>query len=231
MLANAQYYYGNPYMTPEAMQNAYEYGRRLAQEQQAQNQYAYNFGKGMACVDQGKADLGDGNYEDALAKFEQAYEYNYMPGYFWAGLCYELGIGTEVDCVWAYALYGQGAQKNDASCKAAINRIDNYGYYGEADRETLLTAAQNARQSQSNSSGYTGGGYYNGGNSGNNGSNSTYSTCRICGGTGVCTSCHGTGGEWRDTGYYTGSNSKSWISCPSCNGSKRCFNCHGTGKQ
>ncbi len=72
--------------------------------------------------------------------------------------------------------------------------------------------------------------YYNN-NSNSNNSSSTYTTCRICGGTGVCTSCHGTGGEWRDTGYYTGSGSKSWIECPSCRGNKKCFNCHGTGRQ
>lgn len=49
-------------------------------------------------------------------------------------------------------------------------------------------------------------------------SSSTYSTCPICHGSWVCTSCGGRGGEWRDTGYYTGSGSKSWIDCPSCNG-------------
>ena len=61
-------------------------------------------------------------------------------------------------------------------------------------------------------------------------SSSTYSTCPICHGSGVCTSCGGRGGEWRDTGYYTGSGSKSWIDCPSCNGKKTCFNCFGTGR-
>lgn len=61
-------------------------------------------------------------------------------------------------------------------------------------------------------------------------SGSTYRTCPSCGGSGTCSSCHGSGGEWRDTGYYTGSGSKSWISCPSCSGSKRCFNCHGSGR-
>ena len=72
---------------------------------------------------------------------------------------------------------------------------------------------------------------YNSYNSSSSGSSSAYTTCRICGGSGVCTSCHGTGGEWRDTGYYTGSDVKSWIDCPSCRGNKRCFNCHGTGRQ
>lgn len=61
-------------------------------------------------------------------------------------------------------------------------------------------------------------------------SGSAHSTCRTCGGSGVCTSCHGKGGEWRDTGYYTGSGAKSWIECPSCRGNKRCYMCHGTGR-
>lgn len=61
-------------------------------------------------------------------------------------------------------------------------------------------------------------------------SGSVYTTCNSCGGSGVCRSCNGRGGEWRDTGYYTGSNNKSWINCPSCGGSGRCYMCHGRGK-
>ena len=72
---------------------------------------------------------------------------------------------------------------------------------------------------------------YNSNSSSSSSSSSTRSTCRICGGSGVCTSCNGSGGHWEDTGYYTGSGSKSWINCPSCNGSKKCFNCYGTGHQ
>ena len=86
--------------------------------------------------------------------------------------------------------------------------------------------------------GYTGGGYYSPGTSSSSSSSSSssrsssaYTTCRICHGSGVCTSCGGTGGSWKDTGYYTGSNTKSWINCGSCHGNKRCFNCHGTGRQ
>ena len=74
------------------------------------------------------------------------------------------------------------------------------------------------------------GGSYGSSSGDRSSSSSTYTQCRTCGGSGVCTSCHGSGGEWRDTGYYTGSGSKSWINCPSCNGNKRCFNCHGTGR-
>ena len=83
----------------------------------------------------------------------------------------------------------------------------------------------------SGSSGSFGGTFTIPDNSGSSSSSgSTYRTCPSCGGSGTCSSCHGSGGEWRDTGYYTGSGSRSWISCPSCSGSKRCFNCHGSGR-
>ena len=72
---------------------------------------------------------------------------------------------------------------------------------------------------------------YGSGSTYSSGSGSVNTTCRICGGSGTCTSCGGQGGSWADTGYYTGSNSKSWIDCSSCRGSKRCFNCHGSGRQ
>lgn len=88
-------------------------------------------------------------------------------------------------------------------------------------------------------SSYGGGGYNSPGSTSSHSSSSSsssrrssaYTTCRICHGSGVCTSCGGTGGSWKDTGYYTGSNTKSWINCGSCHGNKRCFNCHGTGRQ
>ena len=59
---------------------------------------------------------------------------------------------------------------------------------------------------------------------------SVYTTCRSCNGTGICAGCNGRRGDWRDTGYYTGSNTKTWINCGSCNGTGRCPICHGTGR-
>lgn len=69
----------------------------------------------------------------------------------------------------------------------------------------------------------------NGSSNSNNGT--TNNKCRICGGTGICTSCGGTGGHLENTGYYTGNNIQSWINCGSCRGNKKCFNCYGTGRQ
>lgn len=83
-------------------------------------------------------------------------------------------------------------------------------------------AAARSRLNAKTFSGSGGGGSYGSSRSGG---------CSYCGGTGKCSSCSGNGGQWMDSGYYTGSGSKSWISCGSCRGSKRCFNCYGTGKQ
>lgn len=60
---------------------------------------------------------------------------------------------------------------------------------------------------------------------GSSGSGSIYTTCRICNGSGRCTSCNG-----RGTSLYTYGGSDHTV-CSSCHGNGRCFNCHGTGRQ
>jgi hypothetical protein len=87
------------------------------------------------------------------------------------------------------------------------------------------------RQSHGSAGIYGGNGSSSSSSSGGNYNNSTTDNrCKTCGGSGVCSSCHGRGGSWQYTGYYVGDDSKSWISCPSCNGSGRCFMCHGSGR-
>lgn len=67
--------------------------------------------------------------------------------------------------------------------------------------------------------------------SGGGSSSSTSSrSCSSCGGTGVCKRCHGKCGDYKDTGYYTGSPSKSWINCGGCNGNGKCSICRGMGR-
>lgn len=65
--------------------------------------------------------------------------------------------------------------------------------------------------------------------SGSNNSNSSQSICRSCGGTGICTACHGAGGYWVSTGTYTGSNNRKWEKCGVCHGTGRCGVCYGKG--
>ena len=79
---------------------------------------------------------------------------------------------------------------------------------------------------------YTGG--FNGGNPGSagnphieyqeRGSQHTTTVCKYCGGSGLCSKCHGSGAI---KNMYSGD----YMTCPSCSGNGRCFNCHGSGKQ
>lgn len=82
-----------------------------------------------------------------------------------------------------------------------------------------------------NGSGTLGGSRYSSGSShGESSGSSSSSNCSYCSGSGVCSRCHGKGGEYKDTGYYIGERSLSWISCSSCNGNGRCSICRGKGK-
>lgn len=111
------------------------------------------------------------------------------------------------------------------------SQVHIYRVSQEKYKETVRAQEESLRKAQAK---YGSGNYGNGGSASSNGGssinnsssgNSLYTTCRICNGSGRCTSCRGTG-----TGMYTyGGTSHS--SCSSCNGSGRCFNCHGTGRQ
>ena len=193
----------------------------------AQNN-AYNMGYGWGRYDRGVSALCEGDFSEAFDYFEEGANYHPMC-YEGIGICYELGFGVEVDYDEAWDAYTTGANAGVQACKLHLKRINRDGYWPKSYRKTFLANLRNAQGNSSvtvpNVGGY-GGGYDN-----SSGSNSVYTTCRICGGSGVCKSCGGRGGEWRDTGYYTGSNVQSWIACPSCRGNKQCFNCHGTGRQ
>ncbi len=176
-----------------------------------------------------------GNYSKALDLLEKATnDCNYGPAFAILGQCYELGIGVERDLEIADEYYEYGAYNlDDLECQRNIRRIEKYGHWSASYRATYLKKLKNSVKVNTIPSDGGYGGYVGGStiNNNNSSSSSSSSTCRICGGSGTCTSCHGQGGSWQDTGYYTGSGNKSWINCPSCNGSKRCFNCHGTGRQ
>lgn len=87
-------------------------------------------------------------------------------------------------------------------------------------------------QQGNNSGSYHGQRNYGGNSNNSDGSSHSdvYTKCTYCSGSGVCSRCRGSKGEWTNTGYYTGSDSKTWIDCSSCNGSGRCSICYGRGK-
>ena len=138
-------------------------------------------------------------------------------------------FGSYVQCIYCKGLgtwscrtcSGTGKVKREAAKKSTRNSTNNSNNYNNYNNYNSYNSYNNYNSSNN----------YNSNSSSSSSSSSTRSTCRICGGSGVCTSCNGSGGHWEDTGYYTGSGSKSWINCPSCNGSKKCFNCYGTGHQ
>lgn len=179
--------------------------------------------------------LANGEYEEAFdiyqfitKKFDDGLSYLYC------GIMSELGIGTIKDYDGAEMFYEDGADFGESqACKESLERIQRKQYLTEKDKRNFLDynkkiylMGHSSTNSVSSDMGIGSGVFSGTGSS----SGSTYRTCPSCGGSGTCSSCHGSGGEWRDTGYYTGSGAKSWISCPSCSGSKRCFNCHGSGK-
>lgn len=140
-------------------------------------------------------------------------QYSYYPfysvNYVWVGCTICAGQG-QIKCL---ACNGSGSiivyNNNNRNSNNSYNNYNNYNNYDNYNNYN------NYNNNSSNSS---------------SSSSSTYTTCSTCGGSGVCTSCHGTGGSWKDTGYYIGEDIKSWINCPSCNGNKRCFMCHGRGR-
>lgn len=193
------------------------------------NNQSYNWGYGMALVQKGEIAIVNGNYEEAVAKFEEAYELNYYPAAANLGLCYELGIGVDRDEYYADLYYEDGAEHGNADCRRAINRINNQGHYTEAQRATLLRNLTAYYQARFPSAGYVPAGGYNSGTSGSGNSLSSGRTCISCNGTGRCTTCNGQGWYYHETGYYIGNSHQTRTTCPVCNGTGRCGTCRGQG--
>lgn len=197
-------------------------------------QNAANLGAGAGLYTSGVLHLINHEYDDAVNAFMEGLELH-PDNFEGLGLCFELGFGGKADRELALECYKDGAKKGSSKCRVQLERVKRFGFWPatETYRKKLIRGLEYSYGVGGASSGS--GGIYGGGGIPNNpgggsSSGSTYRTCPSCSGTGTCSSCHGSGGEWRDTGYYTGSSTKSWISCPSCRGSKRCFNCHGSGR-
>lgn len=207
----------------------YRMGQQMAKkmEQQRWNN-AYN------TLEDGLSSLRQKAYNSALKYLKRSAELGNGQAMAYVGNMYELGLGVEANTQTAKLWYNKGSNKNNNLSLSNLNRIKKYGFWRAtvSNRQNYIQnlndiwnlAGAISQQTINNMDWGTS-------SSSGRSNSSTYTTCRVCGGTKKCTSCHGKGGEWRNTGYYTGSGNNSWINCPSCKGSRRCFNCNGTGKQ
>lgn len=209
LTVKAQYY--NPYQQQQMNQQAYEWGRQMAEQMQQQNKQAYNSGRAMALYQQGQLAIYNGDYDDALDKFGECTFYNYAPAYEAMGIMYELGIGIPRDTDFAWECYKDGASKGNLACKQAIQRINNNGFYSSSKKNQWLKSFRTSYAVRNSGSGN----YYV--PSQNNGNVDVDHSCRACNNTGVCNGCHGTGISYGTT------------RCNMCHGSGKCMNCGGKG--
>jgi Sel1 repeat. len=190
---------------------------------------AYNMGRGVRMYTDGMLHIMKGEDDEAFESFLNGTNYT-ADNFSGLGICYELGFGTRVDTDKAWKLYCEGANRGSNECKLAIKRIRNDGFLpGTSEsRNTfrnMIRMQQNALNNIYGNGTYNGGGYNN-----NNSGSSVYTRCTSCNGTGICSGCGGSRGKWADTGYYAGTNTRSWINCGSCRGSGKCSICYGRGK-
>lgn len=191
---------------------------------------AYNAGRALGLVTNGKLALVQGNYTTAKQAFYQAMdECEDGLATFFYGVCLELGMGIEANPNAALAYYKSGNSRGEPNCKAALERIHTSGFWEATDEtrhnfcrnlKTLMEMEAVAVQMNNN--------FFN--------TTSTLSrlstsgrTCRGCNGTGHCSMCNDKGGYWNDAGYYVGKDIKTRTSCSSCNGTGQCKVCHGKG--
>ncbi len=214
---SAQYY--NPYAS---YQQAYEYGRRMAEQMQQQEDDNLRrnptlmAGKMIQLLAFGTDDEKAYEYAEYLAE-----EKDLVAGWFWLGVLNETGIGTSYSPSYAKTCYQNGAKKrNGQSCKQRLTEISNGN---ELDENTVRKYCQNiVVMGSSVTLPDFGGGI-------NSPLNIQSSTCSSCNGTGECKTCHGQGWYYHETGYYTGRSGKSRTDCPVCHGTGRCGTCHGKG--
>lgn len=229
----AQFYY-NPYQQQQMNQQAYEMGARIMKQQME----AYNNNPANAIAITGGALQTIGTayiynntqqlYNKAFGQLEHvADDFGFANAAYWLGVFSECELVGWVDVSDAKSYYEDAAEKGHAAAKKRLNQLNKGAEPYELDevltslRQMLVATTMPSSFMSGSSSSMTG----------SSSSSSAYTTCRICGGTGICTTCGGKKGQWMDTGYYTGSGNQSWIECASCHGTTRCFNCHGTGRQ
>lgn len=188
LCCNAQYYY-NPYQQQYNQNSAYEWGRKLAEEQKAQ-QEAIDARSVNGCFNRiGKA-IARRNFDEAEEWAEKMLDVRKSYGYYFLGLVNELqGYGN-----YAKSYYQKGAKINNKACKNELERIAKYGYATDSQIDNVVNyfvqleavsynmAAQISTNIWGNSSS-TSSSYYE--TSPNRSRATQKANCSICHGTGI----------------------------------------------
>lgn len=95
---------------------------------QYQNQKAYQYGKSLGICSRGQIELVHGNYSQAFASFSEAMELQNIEAIFFLGVCYELGMGVEVNHELANDCYSLASKYGNMDATQAIARINQNGY-------------------------------------------------------------------------------------------------------
>lgn len=204
----------NPYQQQQMNQQAYEWGRRLAQEQQ-ERQDAQDARSVNGCLARiGKA-IARAEFSEAEEWAEKLLNLRTGLGYYYLGLTNELqGYNS-----YAKSYYQKGANAGNKTCRSELKRISEQGfatsqqidnvvaYYAQLNAMTYNMAAQMTNNIWGNSSS-SGSSYYE---SSPNRSRSAQKA--------NCSTCHGTG--YDPTPYTHSASADSYLNsagyrCPYC---------------
>lgn len=190
---------------------------------QYQNQKAYELGQSLGLCSQGQIYLIQGLYSEAFNAFDQAMNLQNIEAVFFIGVCYELGMGVDVNHELAYDCYALAKKYGDANGRVAIDRINKSGYWPatEQTRQNFRNALKTDLEIKGNAAIMNSNNHNNMERSNNTNTRSSIN-CPVCHGTGRCRMCAGRG-EWQG-------NDGEYIDCRMCHGGGQCSNCHGSGK-
>lgn len=142
-LVKAQYY--NPYMNPQAMQQAYEWGRRLAEQQMAQKD-ANDKKSVRGCIGRIVDYINADKLVDAEEWAENLRELNEGAG------CYYLGLVNELQGYPSIAedYYSDGVTARHVGCRQMLARLRSEGEMSEEQitnvRSYFLNMSRQAQQ-------------------------------------------------------------------------------------
>lgn len=151
------------------------------------NQAAFNWGRSLMLVVQGRQKLASQDYDGALETFREAFfDLDNKDAGFYLGAMVELGMGVETDHSLVDDIYGKAAEMGSYDARAALKRISRQGYWGATKENRKAFCQQVAPKLQTDAM-MSGGGTWGFGSGSS--SSSSSSTCSGCGGTGRCTTC------------------------------------------